>query len=272
MSWLFTSGGQRFGASVSASVPPMNIQDWFPLGLTGLISCCPRDPQESSPALQFKSISSWVLSLLYGPTLTRIYDYWKNHSFDYTDLCWQSDISDFQFTKFVIAFLPRSKCLLISWLQSNYWKCNTWLLWVGMTELQYTIARTVVLSYLSMSLVSLWLFQASYGPYFQIFCFSQSRLLTLLLKAELSHTSFTTPTWPHSPKLSCLFLTTPSLSPTNTHHGSPWKPPPLPLGRGPEISDSFPQQSRPWLRRSALISQVIISKAFSHAIIVTIFS
>ena len=37
MSWLFTSGGQSIGASASASVLPMNIQDWFPLGLTGLI-------------------------------------------------------------------------------------------------------------------------------------------------------------------------------------------------------------------------------------------
>ena len=37
-SWLFTSGGQRVGAFASASVLPMNIQDWFPLGLTGLIS------------------------------------------------------------------------------------------------------------------------------------------------------------------------------------------------------------------------------------------
>ena len=38
MNWLFTSGGQRIGASASASVLPLNIQDWFPLGLTGLIS------------------------------------------------------------------------------------------------------------------------------------------------------------------------------------------------------------------------------------------
>ena len=38
MSQFFTSGGQRIGASASASVLPMNIQDWFPLGLTGLIS------------------------------------------------------------------------------------------------------------------------------------------------------------------------------------------------------------------------------------------
>ena len=38
MSWLFSSGGQSIGASASASVLPMNIQDWFPLGLIGLIS------------------------------------------------------------------------------------------------------------------------------------------------------------------------------------------------------------------------------------------
>ena len=37
MSWLFASGGQSIGASASASVFPVNIQDWFPLGLTGLI-------------------------------------------------------------------------------------------------------------------------------------------------------------------------------------------------------------------------------------------
>ena len=36
-----------------------------------------------------------VLSLLYGPTLTFIPDYWKNHSFDYRDLCWKSNVSAF---------------------------------------------------------------------------------------------------------------------------------------------------------------------------------
>ena len=44
------------------------------------------DSQESSPTPQFKSINSSALSLLYGPTLTSIHDYWKNHSFDYIDL------------------------------------------------------------------------------------------------------------------------------------------------------------------------------------------
>ena len=65
-----------------------SIQYWFPLRLTGVWSpYFPRDSQESYPAPQFKSINSLVLSLLYGQTLTSIYDYWKNHSFDYMDLC-----------------------------------------------------------------------------------------------------------------------------------------------------------------------------------------
>ena len=53
----------------------------------------PRDSQESSPTPQFKSINSSALSFLYDLTLTSIHDYWKNHGFDYTDLCWQSDVS-----------------------------------------------------------------------------------------------------------------------------------------------------------------------------------
>ena len=51
--------------------------------------------RESSPAPQFQGISPSVLSFLYGPTLTSIRDYWKNHSFDYTDHCGQSDVSAF---------------------------------------------------------------------------------------------------------------------------------------------------------------------------------
>jgi len=86
---LFTSGGQSTGASVS--VLPMNIQDGFPLALIGWSPCCTRDSQESSVAPQFKSINSSALSLLYGPTVTSIHDYWKN----YTDLCQQSDVSDY---------------------------------------------------------------------------------------------------------------------------------------------------------------------------------
>ena len=87
--------GQSIGASASASVLPMNIQGWFPLGLTGLISLLSKGPQESSLAPQFKSINSLALSLLYGPILTSVHDYWENHSFDYMDFCQQSDVYAF---------------------------------------------------------------------------------------------------------------------------------------------------------------------------------
>ena len=59
------------------------LQDWLVWS-----PCSPRDSQESSPA-SFKSINSSALSLLYSPTLTSIQDYWKNHTFDYMDLCQQ---------------------------------------------------------------------------------------------------------------------------------------------------------------------------------------
>ena len=92
VSRLFTSDGQRIGVLALPSVLLMNIQGCFPLGLTAW-SCCARDSQESSPAPQFESISSSVLTILHGPTLTSLHDEWKNHSFDYRDLCRQSDIS-----------------------------------------------------------------------------------------------------------------------------------------------------------------------------------
>ena len=90
------------------------LQDWLvwsPL--------CPRGPQESSPAPHFESISSLVFSFHYGPTLTSIHDYWKNNSSTCIDLCWQVMSPLFNMlSRFVIAFLLRSKHLLISWLQS----------------------------------------------------------------------------------------------------------------------------------------------------------
>ena len=94
MKQFFTLDSQSIGVSASASVLPMNIQDWFPLGLVGS-SYSPRDSQESSPTPQFKSINSSALSFLYSPTLTSIHDYWKNHNFDWTDLYWQSNVSVF---------------------------------------------------------------------------------------------------------------------------------------------------------------------------------
>ena len=69
--------GQSIGVSASVSVLRMNIQGWFPLGLTGLISLLSKDSQESSLTPQFKSINSLALRFIYGTTLTSIYDYWK---------------------------------------------------------------------------------------------------------------------------------------------------------------------------------------------------
>ena len=84
VSWLFTTGDQSIEASTSASVLPMNIQGWCPVGLTGLISMQSEGLKvESSSAPQFESISSSVLSLPHGPTLTSVHDYWKNHSSHY---------------------------------------------------------------------------------------------------------------------------------------------------------------------------------------------
>ena len=117
MSWPFASGSQSI--KTSTSVLPVNIQDWFLLGLTGLISLQSKDSQESSPTPQFKSINSSALSHFYGPTLTSIHDYWKTIAL----IVWNfaGKVMSLLFntlSRFVIAFLPRSKHLLIAWLQS----------------------------------------------------------------------------------------------------------------------------------------------------------
>ena len=74
----------RFSFSIS---PTSENSGLFPLGWTSWIFCSPRDSQESFLIPQFKSINSSALSFLYSPTLTPIYDYWKNHSFDKMYLC-----------------------------------------------------------------------------------------------------------------------------------------------------------------------------------------
>ena len=92
MSRLFASVGQSTEASGSASVLPMNIQGWFPLGLTGVILQSKGLSRVFSNTTVQKDHSS-ALSLRYGSALTFIHDYWKNHSSDYLDLCWQSEVS-----------------------------------------------------------------------------------------------------------------------------------------------------------------------------------
>ena len=89
----------KYWNSVSASVLPVNIRDWFPLEVTGLSSLQSKGLSvKVFSSTQFRSINSSMLSLLYGLTLTSVHNYWKNHSFDYTDLCWQSDVSAFWYT------------------------------------------------------------------------------------------------------------------------------------------------------------------------------
>ena len=119
MSQFFTSGGQSVGVSASTSVLTMNIQDWFPLGCTGWSPCSPRDSQESSPShsskasiLQCSSFFIVQLSHSYVTTgkttaLTRWTFVGKVMSLLFNML-----------HRLVITFLPRSKHLLISWLQS----------------------------------------------------------------------------------------------------------------------------------------------------------
>ena len=80
---LWTSCGQNIGASTSASVLPMNIQSWFSLVLTGLISMHYKGLSKSSPAPQFSKPSVLQCSVFFMADLSHlVHDYWKTHSFD----------------------------------------------------------------------------------------------------------------------------------------------------------------------------------------------
>ena len=124
---FFSIGGQSIGVSASASVLPMNIQDWFPSGWTDWISS-PRDSQESSRTPQFKrSIllrSAFFIIPLSHPhmtngktrTLTRWTFVGKVMSLPFNML-----------SRLVIAFLPKSKYLLTSWVRLVLFIQNQWL-------------------------------------------------------------------------------------------------------------------------------------------------
>ena len=117
MSQLFPSGGQSIG--VSASVLPMNIQDWFPLGRTGWISLQSKGLSRVFFDTTVQKHHSSVLSFLYDPTVTSIHDYCKSHSLDYVDLVNKAMSLFFnKLSRFVTAFLLRSKHLLIACMQS----------------------------------------------------------------------------------------------------------------------------------------------------------
>ena len=98
MSQLFASDGQNTEVSASVSVLWKIIQGWYSLRLTGFVFLLSKGLSRVFPATQFKSINSLVLCLPYCPVHTSVHDYWKDHSLDYMDICWQSNVSAFQHT------------------------------------------------------------------------------------------------------------------------------------------------------------------------------
>ena len=94
MSQLFPWGSQSIGVSASASVLPMNTQDWSTVEWTGWISLQSKGLSRvfSNTTVQKHQFCGAQLSL-YSKSL--FHEYWKNHSFGYTELCWQSNVSAF---------------------------------------------------------------------------------------------------------------------------------------------------------------------------------
>ena len=103
------------------SVLPMNIQVWLPLWLIGLVSLLSQVLSRVFYSTTIQKDQYFAPSLLYGPTLTSIHDYWKSYTFDSTDLvCKVMSLPFNTLSRFIITFLTRSKHLLILWLQSSY--------------------------------------------------------------------------------------------------------------------------------------------------------
>ena len=117
-SQFFASGGHSIGVSASASVLPMNIQDWFPFGLTDLI----LHSKELSSLLQNHSSESSIPRCSAFFTLQLSHPYMTSgKTIALTIWIFVGKVMSLLFntlSRFAISFLPRSKCLLISWLQS----------------------------------------------------------------------------------------------------------------------------------------------------------
>ena len=132
MSQLFSSHGQCIGASASASVLPMNIQDWFLVGCTGLLAVhgtLKSLPQHHSMKTSVLWRSAFFMVQLSHPYMT------TGKTIALTKQIFVSKVMSLLFnilSMFVIAFLPRRKRLLISWLQEPtqwFWsprKQNWW--------------------------------------------------------------------------------------------------------------------------------------------------
>ena len=113
MSQLFTSGGQNIGVSASASVLPMNTQDWSPLGWSGWISLHSKGLSRafSHTTVQKHQFFGAQLSSQSNSHTTIALTRWT-----FVDKVMSLHFN--MLSRLVITFLPRSKHLLISWLQS----------------------------------------------------------------------------------------------------------------------------------------------------------
>jgi len=119
MTQLFASGGQSLGVSASTSVLPKNTQDWSPLGWTGWISLQFNGLSRVFSNTKIKSINSSSLSFLYSPTLHPYMTTGKTIALTrQTFVDKEMSLLFNMLSRLVITFLPRSKCFLISWLQS----------------------------------------------------------------------------------------------------------------------------------------------------------
>ena len=118
-SQCFTSGGQVLELQLQRQFFQWIFKVDFLLDWLVWSPCSPRDSLEPCVTRQFKSLNSLAFSFLYIPTLTCTHDYWEKPSFDYMDLCHKVMSLLFNMlSRSVITFLPRSKHLLISSLQS----------------------------------------------------------------------------------------------------------------------------------------------------------
>ena len=120
VSQFFASGGQNTGVSASASILPMNIQDWFPLGWTGWIACSPRDSQEFFEHQSSKT-SSLQHSVFFMVQLSHPY-MTTGKTIALTRQTFVGQVMSLLFnilSRLVIACLPRSKHLLI-WMTSLF--------------------------------------------------------------------------------------------------------------------------------------------------------
>ena len=120
MSQFFASGDRSIGISALASVLPMNIQDWFPLGWTGWISLQSKGLSRvfSNTTVQKHQLqcSAFFTVQLSHPYMT------TGKTIALTTWTFVGKVISLLFnmlSKLIIVFLPRSKFLLISWLQST---------------------------------------------------------------------------------------------------------------------------------------------------------